>query len=493
MSEHVPDSIPNNYDIYYHQPSEDVAGLLVAQSRANHAYTEHPHPLDELEAPAAEEHEKVRGIAYTETELAGKPFIIAERPGSKKRGHGPVVPPEAGSGTGPEPAAWPSGPDPNQTPTTQPLPTPLAEKAKRGPEGITKIQYKPDRYGNVRLATEYTRPDYVFDWTQDWSQGEHREVMIETEDGGKFFVKGGTAYDMEMSEEYYDRGIGMPASWVTENGEEFPKAVIGKEWKLAPDFVTGKVTKVVVGEGIAGASLLGEHGPIDADYAKRGRNPFENAEDLLRLLERQNEQNVSELPDRPSWAGEKLRGVAAALSAAKERMTERTRQMARHAKHAGRFTAEKLGDFTATVDYLGNIALIETAYHAGNAWGEAAYRAGNAGDRIWDVSNRIDDAGNDVLEGVATAAGVGAVVGGELAGRATRRVDFMGRVIMEHIAARGSQAAERAKKRLRSRRKGRKGAVGELDEDDDGTRSPEELDPDVLRRNGTWDELEGRE
>lgn len=135
MSEQLPDSIPNNHAIH-----EQPSGLLVAETRANHTYDEHPHltqePEDENQGP-----EKVRGISYTETESAGKPFIVAERPGSKSKSAepepAPIFPPEP-TEPEPEPIEPPTEPLPEPAPQRDPAPQP-GEANVMSPEERIKL------------------------------------------------------------------------------------------------------------------------------------------------------------------------------------------------------------------------------------------------------------------------------------------------------------------------------------------------------------------
>ncbi|HEX5796957.1 MAG TPA: PP2C family serine/threonine-protein phosphatase [Candidatus Saccharimonadales bacterium] len=79
----LPESITNNFNIHQRE-----SGLLVAESRAYHSSLHHksdqPLPIPGITGPIPD---KQRGIVETDTELAGKPFVVAERPPSKPARH----------------------------------------------------------------------------------------------------------------------------------------------------------------------------------------------------------------------------------------------------------------------------------------------------------------------------------------------------------------------------------------------------------------------
>ncbi|MGC1177341.1 MAG: hypothetical protein WA843_04690 [Candidatus Saccharimonadales bacterium] len=74
MSEQLPPSIQHDFTVH----ESTNPNLLIAESRAYHSYTEHPHPPNPA-VPQEDIIAKTRGVGYTETELGGKPFIVAER------------------------------------------------------------------------------------------------------------------------------------------------------------------------------------------------------------------------------------------------------------------------------------------------------------------------------------------------------------------------------------------------------------------------------
>jgi hypothetical protein len=85
MSEKLstPNSIANNFALEEQPVGDTGRVLIVAESYGNNI--EHPHPVNAPEVKNDDGHVKTRHITYRQTELGGKPFIVAERPSSSKR------------------------------------------------------------------------------------------------------------------------------------------------------------------------------------------------------------------------------------------------------------------------------------------------------------------------------------------------------------------------------------------------------------------------
>ncbi|MGH7192107.1 MAG: hypothetical protein ACREJM_01080, partial [Candidatus Saccharimonadales bacterium] len=74
--------------------------------------------------------------------------------------------------------------------------------------------------------------------------------------------------------------------------------------------------------------------------------------------------------------------VADRVSQAKDRISDATLRMAERAKIFRNGTAENLTELAYKAGYLGNIAMIDTVYVAGNAKDSAAFHAGNVADGV---------------------------------------------------------------------------------------------------------------
>ncbi|HVX48449.1 MAG TPA: hypothetical protein VHA05_03800 [Candidatus Saccharimonadales bacterium] len=167
MSEQLPESVQNNHTI-----RELPSGLLVADSRANHVYDQHPH-VDYDQEPESQGPEKVRGISYKETTLGGKPFIIAERPGSKSKS---TVSNESGKANiNPEPVEPEPKVEPHPDPT-EPAPEP---KVGLDPDPIeppteplpTEPQLDPaPQSGEANIITPEERIKLFNERLQNWSK-----------------------------------------------------------------------------------------------------------------------------------------------------------------------------------------------------------------------------------------------------------------------------------------------------------------------------------
>lgn len=114
-------------------------------------------------------------------------------------------------------------------------------------------------------------------------------------------------------------------------------------------------------------------------------------------------------------------------------------------------TVEKLSDLTGFVDYIGNVALVNTAEFAADAahyardrladTKQAAVKTAKQAASAADVFTRkADDAGNVALERLADAA----VSTAEYTGRATRKTDYASRAAMEYTAQKAKKAGRRS-------------------------------------------------
>jgi len=240
MNERAPSQPPASY-----APAEQQGGVMLA----------------ELPAAHNEEALKTRGLAYTQAEAGGQPYIVAERlqPGGEEEViDAEVVDEPYNGGVFEEPQkALPRAPEPRAL-----LEPGLSDRpeSKRIFAGQTEVQYKPFRrpilakpatadtpaipskHGTAHLGLEFTEPGAVMDWSANrLTQNETgRRIMIEAEHGRRYFVMGNKVYDLDASQ--YQ---GRPVSWEFGDGRELPTATVGEAWAL-PDFDTGKVAKVEV-------------------------------------------------------------------------------------------------------------------------------------------------------------------------------------------------------------------------------------------------------
>ncbi|HXE10205.1 MAG TPA: hypothetical protein VN554_02155 [Verrucomicrobiae bacterium] len=76
---------------------------------------------------------------------------------------------------------------------------------------------------------------------------------------------------------------------------------------------------------------------------------------------------VDALPEDPDREPA-IKRILGAIANVKAKMNKKTAQMAEAAMAAGSRTAERAGNFTRKVDYLGNVALIKTAEYAAVTW-----------------------------------------------------------------------------------------------------------------------------
>lgn len=438
----VPDSIHNNYQVW-----QGHDGLLTAESRANHVYNEHPHPADAgyvLESEPAGD-EKQRGIAYTETELAGKPFVIAERPGSRKEeleaeAAAAEPEPQGAGGQGPEPA--PASPEPGSS-----------QQPEQDPKGGIPIIFSKMAAGVRRVAEQYSLEGTELT-SEDLSEDVPMLIRTKADANGTigiyFAPKGlvdGAVIDITKT---IDQGrlvyLTPPESHVEDgklvgdgpgysSDEPYPSMTIGQPWNVGSVF-TQPIESVQVSKGFLHEvpshkipqeqrggpetfdpliRLVNDHRRAEAARASRPagipERPTQLMIDLgLNFPEPEPDQNQPAEPEpEPELTrrqrireglGDMAHGagyvgrlalieaayhagnLADRIGAAKDRISGTTRRMAEHSKIFRGKSAESLANLAYTVDYLGSIALIETAYHAGNAKDGAAYHAGNVADNI---------------------------------------------------------------------------------------------------------------
>jgi hypothetical protein len=115
-------------------------------------------------------------------------------------------------------------------------------------------------------------------------------------------------------------------------------------------------------------------------------------------------------------------------------------------------TAEKAGDAAAFVDYIGNVALIETAYYAGEAVIFAKEKAEDTAAAAGNLTRKVDDFGNIMLVSTADAATDKAKRAASIAGKVTRKVDDAGNAGLERMAPGVDRSAELPGKAARKAR-----------------------------------------
>lgn len=208
--------------------------------------------------------------------------------------------------------------------------------------------------------------------------------------------------------------------------EPYPPMTMGEPWRIG-DTVIDPIDAVQVSEGFinanTGVPVEQQRGPDTMTELIKAIHDFQREQG--QADENAPTQTMPTIPTPESadgagrqgnWATEKLRDALAVVSVVKDRMTDQTMQMAERVRAAAGRKGEKFGDFVATAHYLGDIAMAEVAYRAGNAADSAAYMAEEA-----------------------TRA-------------ATSKTDFAGQVMLDRLAAYGSKATGRAKERLGRRR-----------------------------------------
>lgn len=262
-----PDSLPNNYDM---QIAE--GNLIVAEARANHSYTEHPHYED---AGVHLQNPKTRGIVYNETELGGKPFIIAERP--QAHGHEATVEnsDESVSQSQEQSSESEASEDRDYAPnwTSPTANEDNTEGAERQPNrnGIF-VKHEADEDGMVQRAIEYTQPGQSIDWAH--IPGADRRVLLRDISGNQYYVVGDICYDLGASfREGKLIGSGRPGEQ-----PDFDKVTIGEEWNMDGFTYTPHIMKALIKLD----SVSDNGGEAVGD--ERGKDPFREADELIAEL-----------------------------------------------------------------------------------------------------------------------------------------------------------------------------------------------------------------
>lgn len=128
-----------------------------------------------------------------------------------------------------------------------------------------------------------------------------------------------------------------------------------------------------------------------------------------------------------------------------DRVAAKTEELASQA-------AEKTGELTAFVDYIGNVALIETAYYAGNVADEVRYQVESAKNTAAKKAKQVatgagkftrkaDNAGNTALENAA----IKAAAVGERSGKTGRKARYLGGLALDRLVSLQAQLRERMK------------------------------------------------
>ncbi|HEX5455831.1 MAG TPA: hypothetical protein VFW77_00500 [Candidatus Saccharimonadales bacterium] len=163
----IPESVANNYTVRKRE-----SGLLVAESRAYHSSKIHKSDNENrLKRPGIDGPipEKQRGIVERDTQLAGKDFVIAERPPSnKRRDSADVVEPEP-----PQEPNSPNNPNNPDNPGNAPN-----QGQGQGPN--RREQQIPHEFRQPRLGFEH--PSFAHGKTVN---GEYQTVVRYGQDGDK--------------------------------------------------------------------------------------------------------------------------------------------------------------------------------------------------------------------------------------------------------------------------------------------------------------------
>lgn len=255
---------------------------------------------------------------------------------------------------------------------------------------------------------EFTTPGDVMDWTQNnYAKGAARQIIIETINGRRFYVKGSTVYDLTLSQH-----TGKQRAWTLENTEDLPNAVIGQPWMPGPPALhelADPISKVSIGERIAPQEWLGEGGQIDAEYDKRGEDPFAAADKLLdSLLEGEKDRpqptaltEVLAPTSLPPKSEKKFDHSESLISYWRRKRTPEIKQMPKR-KDKRRARLAAVGDYLtaniAETDFYGqyksknNIEVVDDI------------ESGVSNNRIQKVADRLRDAKGDTGERTSRSA-----------------------------------------------------------------------------------------
>lgn len=260
----APDSIQNNYHL---AQSKQHSELIIAESQTYHNHKEHPHNSVHTtnEEDKNETVKKVRGIGYTETELGGKPFVIAERLSSseaKSESH-------AGS---PEPR-------PVEQAMTIVMPKQQAQEARQeapAPEPSSEVvrKNKPvpvkfkarERDGGVRTA-------FMFNQEGDearLSDAGVQPLIAYTEGLTVYYAPEGAHSKVYKTE---DEGQTFVAVELPEGESAYKSFTVGKIWEN--DNAKDKVGPILISDGV-GAPAGPEYVQITtASTGKAMEDPFD--------------------------------------------------------------------------------------------------------------------------------------------------------------------------------------------------------------------------
>ncbi len=391
MGEQLPDSISNNYAI-----QEQPSGLLTAESIANHSYKEHPHPIGgEPEAPP-EVHEKTRGIVYNETELADKPFIIAERPDSKKR--------------------------PDAEPPTPVLPrTPVEPATPVRPNVV--VQPESDRNREQGGSTPWEVRKNLSELSETLSDSRHVPTPEEYDRIHSLAERISVRYKDPEQDGQAGMGYFIEGSDERLNAHQARKLLDKAritEWVFGDDDEEDIADRITQDndprriEQLTDAASRSQHlitlmsygeflGPDKDPDDQKNLDSYQAYTQKRITLDsyildnyREEYDNLEQYPR--AYLDEAIEDFRDGIEADRGRYR--------------RMVAERVGNFTDTLVYMGNIVMANTAYYAGEAVARARETA--------------QDVAFGVAGGVKYAAGRTA----EQVGRVTRATDYMGNVAL---------------------------------------------------------------
>lgn len=261
----LPESIAKNFDLY-----KGSSDLVVAVSRANHSYDQHP---GHGEQPT--ELFKTRGMGYTETELGGQPFTIAER-------LQPRTPNQA-----PEP-----------TETEEPK---TKEQAWDKVDG-KRIQYgEPDEHGDVTVGVLFERPGDVLKWAKNPNtSGSGREIIMTGKDGSVVAVFGNQLSYWKQSD---DGQLKLERETELAEANHLPDTMIGGSWTIEG---ATEAEDITLGEVASAEFKLSDHysahEAAEDNLPKAETNPSEPIKIMLRAI-----KNKAEIERQQAEAERKRR------------------------------------------------------------------------------------------------------------------------------------------------------------------------------------------
>ena len=295
MLKQSPDSIQHNFDL---QTSPN--GLIVAESRANHSYDKHQHSEPEPDLGPV----KTRGLGYTEIELGGKPFIIAER---LQSGTPSTDPEDTEPGSTTTSTTGPKGPKPpKETKTDDPDDDDKSPKGKPEkpptPEWswakvtARRLQFgEPDADGLVRTGIECSTKGDRLPWMEaDATAHPDREIIMSSKDGSVLFVWGN---DVSFWRGQPNGTLKLEQETTLAETEHLPDGELGESWTLEgwdqeADINLNELTRAVFKTGIREASEVA----ATSKFTKLDRDPFEVMKTNLKRvhLERKIQRELAE-------------------------------------------------------------------------------------------------------------------------------------------------------------------------------------------------------